>query len=473
MNPRLQDFGDVLKRYGAVFRHTWQHRVEMESISRLPYEAEFLPAVLALQETPVSPVPRLAIWMLVSFSTLALLWSIFGCIDVVAIAQGKVIPNDHSKIIQPFETATVKAIHVTDGQTVKRGETLIELDAVTAIADKNRILGDITVARLLVARGQAMLISVKSGKAPNLNRLADINAVLFEEAESLLFAQHGEYVAKLKRIEAESLKREAEIHSTQALINKLEQTLPIVEKRTLDYRNLASRHFVSMHDVLEQEQSRIERQGDLASQRSRLNEIKTALQEVQAQRQEIIAGTLRVSLDSIAEGQQKIASLEQELLKANTKSGLMRLTSPVAGTVQQLSVYTEGGVVTPAQPLMVVVPSDAMVEVEAFIENKDIGFIKPNQDAEVKVETFQYTKYGTIDANVTSVSHDAISDEKRGLIYSMRVRMKRSGIRVEDSVVNLTPGMAVTVEIKTGKRRLIDFFLSPLLTYNHESLRER
>jgi len=473
MSPRLQAYGDVLKRYGAVFRHSWQHRVEMESINRLPYEAKFLPAVLALQETPVSPGYRLAIWLLVSFSALALIWSIFGCIDVVATAQGKIIPNDHSKIIQPFETATVKAIHITDGQTVKRGEILIELDAVTAIAEKNRILGDLTVARLLVARSQAMLMTVKNRKAPNLERHADINADLFEEAESLLFAQHEEYMAKLKRIEAEAFKRKAEIHSTQTLVNKLEQTLPIIEKRTMDYRNLASRHFVSKHDFLEQEQSRIEQQADLANQRSRLNEIKAALQEVQAQRQEIIAETQRVSLDSIAEGQQKIASLEQELLKANTKSGMMQLTSPVAGTVQQLGVYTVGGVVTPAQPLMVIVPSDSMVEVEAFIENKDIGFIKPNQDAEVKIETFQYTKYGTIDAHVASVSHDAISDEKRGLIYSMRVKMKRSSIMVEDSVVNLTPGMAVTVEIKTGKRRLIEFFLSPLLTYNHDSMRER
>jgi hemolysin D len=151
----------------------------------------------------------------------------------------------------------------------------------------------------------------------------------------------------------------------------------------------------------------------------------------------------------------------------------MQLTSPVDGTVQQLAVHTIGGVVTPAQPLMMIVPRDNPLEVEAFIENKDIGFVRPGQEAQVKVETFQYTKYGTIEAKVTSVSLDAINDEKRGLIYSTRVKMARSALRVEGTEVDLSPGMAVSVEIKTGKRRLIEYFLSPLIQHAGESLRER
>lgn len=151
----------------------------------------------------------------------------------------------------------------------------------------------------------------------------------------------------------------------------------------------------------------------------------------------------------------------------------MRLTSPVDVTVQQLIVHTIGGVVTPAQPVMVIVPRDKALEVEAFVENKDIGFVKPNQDAEVKIETFQYTKYGTVHARVTSVSHDAINDDKRGLIYSIRVKMEKAAIDVDGTWVRLSPGMAVSVEIKTGKRRVIEYFLSPLLQHAAESLRER
>ncbi len=194
---------------------------------------------------------------------------------------------------------------------------------------------------------------------------------------------------------------------------------------------------------------------------------------MRGQRAELTAELRRATLDSISEGQRKAAALEQELLKADTRGKLMKLTSPVDGTVQQLAVHTEGGVMTPAQPLMMIVPRDDVLEVEAFLDNKDIGFVKAGQEAEVKIETFQYTKYGTIHARVMSVSHDAINDEKRGLIYSTRVKMDKSAILVDGTEVNLSPGMAVSVEIKTDKRRVIEYFLSPLMQHASESLQER
>jgi hemolysin D len=473
MTPQLRALSDLLKRYGAAFKQAWQHRAEMETTHRLPYEAQFLPAALSLQETPVSPAPRVAMWMIITFAVLALLWAVFGRIDVVATAQGKVVPNDRSKTIQPFETATVKAIHVADGQSVKAGEVLIELDATTALADKQRISVDLAVARLQVARGKAMLTVIENGKAPNLPRPVEVSEAMFREAERLLQGQYGEYMAKQGRIEAAIAQRKAELRSTQELVRKLVQTVPIARQREQDLGSLVGEHFVTQHDYLDREQVRIEQEADLANQRSRVKEIEAALREARGQAAAMTAETRRVSLDSITEGQQKAATLEQEYLKADLRSKLMLLTSPVEGTVQQLAVFTVGGVVTPAQPVMVIVPHDNPLEVEAFIENKDIGFVKPNQDAEVKVETFQYTKYGTIHAKVASVSHDAINDEKRGLIYSTRVKMDQSTINVDGIDVNLSPGMAVSVEIKTGKRRVIEYFLNPLLQYGHESLRER
>lgn len=151
----------------------------------------------------------------------------------------------------------------------------------------------------------------------------------------------------------------------------------------------------------------------------------------------------------------------------------MTLTAPVDGTVQQLAVHTVGGVVTPAQPLMMIVPKDNMIEVEAYVENKDIGFVNPGQAAVVKIETFPLTKYGTIEAKVTHVSNDAVNDEKRGLIFPARVNLARSTIQVENKTVNLSPGMAVTVEVKIAQRRVVEYFLSPLMQYKDESLRER
>jgi len=151
----------------------------------------------------------------------------------------------------------------------------------------------------------------------------------------------------------------------------------------------------------------------------------------------------------------------------------MRLTAPIAGYIQQLSVHTIGGVVTAAQTLMVIVPIDNAIEAEVWLENKDVGFVNPGQEATVKIETFPYSRYGTIKGSVQTVSSDAVSDEKKGLIFHSQIALAKNSIQIENKTVNLSPGMAVTVEIKTGKRRLIEYFLSPLIQYTSESLKER
>lgn len=473
MRVHLQALMDLIKRYRGAFQHAWQHRTEMAPTPRLPHEAQFLPAALSLQETPVSPAPRVAMWLLIGFMFIALLWAVFGRMDVVATAQGKIVPNDRTKTIQSFETASVKAIHVSDGQRVRAGDVLVELDATTAQADTERVVGEQAVALLQLARGQALLEALPSGQAPRLTRPDGADDARYFEAQRLLAGQYAEYTARLSRISADTARREAELRSTQALVRKLEQTLPIAQQRAQDFKSLVEQNFVSRHGYLEREQVRIEQEADLANQRSRLREMDAGLREVQGQRQALLAETRRTALDSTSEAQQRLDALAQDWKKADSRGRLMRLTSPVDGTVQQLAVHTQGGVVTEAQPLMVIVPSDNPLEVEALFENKDIGFVKAGQEAVVKIETFQYTKYGTIDAEVATVSHDAINDEKRGLIYSSRVRMAKTALMVDGTEVGLSPGMAVTVEVKTGRRRVIEYFLAPLLQHTSESLRER
>ena len=473
MRLRLQSIADFSRRYGDAFRCAWQQRARMAPAKRLPHEAQFLPAALSLQDTPVSPAPRAAMWMLIAFAALALLWASVGHIDVVATAHGKVVPNDRSKTIQLLDAATVKAIHVTDGQQVKAGDVLIELDTTAAQADQVRVRGDLAVARLQAARGQALLAALDGRRKLTLARPAQVDDAQFAEAQRMLAGQMAGHSARQNRIDAEAARREAELRSAQALVRKLEQTLPIARERAQDFKHLVDQNFVSRHGYLEREQARIEQESDLANLRSRLKEIEATLREVRGQTAELMADTRRTSLDSITDGQQKAAALAQDLLKADARGKLLRLASPVDGTVRQLIVHTVGGVVTPAQPLMVIVPQDKALEVEAFLENKDIGFVWPNQEAEVKIETFQYTRYGTVHARVTSVSPDAINDEKRGLIYATRVQLDKSTLNVDGTPVSLSPGMAVSVEIKTGKRRVIDYFLSPLMRHASESLRER
>lgn len=470
---KLHALADLFKRYARVFRQAWSQRRELDTPGLHAHEAQFLPAALALRDTPVHPAPRIALWLIMAFALIALLWASFGRIDVVATAAGKIIPNDRTKIIQPVETAVVKAIHVRDGQQVNPGQVLVELDATQVTADTERLNSEALTARLEEARAAAMLSALASGKPPRMGNMDGADSARLLTEQSQVSGQYLEYEARQSQLQAEIERRQAELQATRELVTKLEQTAPIARKRAEDYKKLVKENFISEHGYLEREQARIELEQDLAGSRAKLAEIRAALVEAQRQQNTLAAETRRLLLDQRSLAAQKAASLEQEHIKAEQRGRLMNLTAPVAGTVQQLAVHTVGGVVTPAQPLMVIVPRDNVLEVEAWLLNKDIGFVNAGQQAEVKVETFLFTKYGTLPGKVTQVSSDAIQDEKLGLVYSTRVKLAKDTLQVENKTVRLTPGMAVTVEVKTGTRRVIEYFLSPLMQYGQESFRER
>ncbi|HET6720910.1 MAG TPA: HlyD family type I secretion periplasmic adaptor subunit, partial [Rhodocyclaceae bacterium] len=361
---RLAATSDLLKRYGAVFRHAWQHRRQLDAKPRLPHEAQFLPAALELQETPVSPAPRIAMWLIISFAAIALVWAFFGRIDVVATAQGKIVPNDRSKTIQPLETGVVKAIHVSDGQHVKAGDILLELDATSADADRTRFGNDAVSARAQAARAKALLAAL-DGKSPQLPTIAGADVARQAQEQRLVLGQWQEVQAKLARIDADVARREAERASTQEIVRKLEQTAPLARQRAQDFKDLVDKNYMSKHNYLDRERIRIEQEGDLATQQGRLKELDAAIAEGRSQLNALRAETRRIALDSLSDAEQKSVSFGQEQIKADSRGRQMTLTAPVSGTVQQLAVHTVGGVVTPAQALLVIVPSDNPLEVEA------------------------------------------------------------------------------------------------------------
>jgi len=469
----LLAFGDLLRRYGRALRLAWGARAALAPPRRLPHELQFLPAAQSLQETPLSPAPHVAIGLLLGFALLAVTWACFGRLDIVAVAPGKVVPAEGSKLVQSLEPGTVRAIRVTEGQAVRAGDLLIELDLTATQADLDRTEGDLAAARLQVARGQALLDALAGGRDAPLPRPPSVSDSAFDEARRMLAGQVGEHRARLARLDAEMAQREASRRSTLESVHKLEQTVPLARQRAADLKDLVERNFVSRHGYLDREQARIEQEADLAALTSRVAEVDASLLQSRRQREQLVAEAQRGALDAITAAQQKVAALEQELRKAASRRDAQRLLAPVDGTVQQLAVHTVGGVVTAAQPLMLVVPRDMPLEVEALIENRDVGFIAPGQPAEVKVETFPYTRYGVLHARVASVSSDAINDEKRGLVYSTRVRLDKSTIVVDGRTVPLSAGMAVTAEVKIGTRRVIDFLLSPLIEHASESMRER
>ncbi len=465
----------LLHRYRSVWRQAWRHRQAMDAPPRLNHEVQFLPAALALQEQPVHPAPRYIQWTLMAFAALALLWACIGEIDVVATASGKIVPSGKSKIVQPSEVAVVKAIHVRDGQTVKTGELLVELDAQITGADVERLKSDLLAAQVDSARAGALLEAIQSRREPPslAERLPQASTEQQLAAQRWLQGQYLELRSTLDQVEAEIEQRAAEIRAARANVASLQQTLPITRELAADYRNLLERKFISKHAWLEKEQQRLDQERELAVQQVRIAELNAAKKAAESRHAGALAQTRRAMLDLQHESEQRAAALTQELKKAEQRNRLMALTAPVDGTVQQLAIHTQGGVVTEAQPLMVIVPSDAPVEVEAMLENKDIGFVRPGQEVEIKVETFTFTKYGVVHGVVVSISNDAIEDEKLGLVYGARIRLKENSIQVGENRIALSPGMAVRAEVKTDKRKVIDYFLSPLQQHADESLQER
>jgi hemolysin D len=293
------------------------------------------------------------------------------------------------------------------------------------------------------------------------------------ELDEQLQAEWLDISAKLARLGAEHARRQAEIATVRELIAKLEATLPIAKAREADFKSLTDQGFISAHAGQDRTRERIEQERDLATQQARLVEAQSTLTESDQTRIAYTAEALRLLSERHTQANLKRQQLIQELGKNEQRSRLTQLTAAVAGTVQQVAVHTEGGVVTPAQVLMIIVPKDAEVTAEVTVDNKDIGFVNAGDAAQIKLETFPFTRYGTIDARVKSVTADAVNDEKKGAIFPATLTLGKATIDIDGKRINLSPGMNVTAEIKTGKRRVIEYLLSPVQRAMKESLGER
>ncbi len=487
-----------MTNFFELLREAWRERGKLGDGSKHQSLSEFMPAALELQETPPNPLVRWLAWTLITLFILTLLWAIFGKVDVVASAEGKIIPGSRVKQIQPLDKGVIKAIHVKEGQYVKEGDPLIELDRTITAADQARMQQELHNASLNLASSEALQALIadqqhndqqpqksqqknsqhkKPVAASELALVVDEKLTL-SASEILLhqqktWEQWQQYQAQLSSLHSALTKAQSEKIANLETIKKLEQTLPMVTKRATALHSLYQKNMASEAEYLELEQQRIERTQDLAAQQQIQQQLIAAINEAQQQINALKADTSSKLLAQIADSRNQIATITEELVKARDMNDKQILYAPVSGYVQQLAVNTIGGVVTEAQQLMIVVPEEENLEVQVMLGNQDIGFVQSDMPAEIKIHTFPFTKYGLIDATVTHISDDAILDEKLGLVFAMHLKMHKSTIRVEAKDVKLIPGMAVTAEVKTTQRRVIEYFLSPLLRYKQESIRER
>ena len=454
-------------------------------------ELAFLPAALEIVETPPSPTGRTIAATIILLFCVALAWASIGTIDIVASAPGKVLPTGRTKVIQAFETGVVRTIHVRDGQRVKSGEPLIELDATINAAERDHLKSDLVAANLEIARLHAALSEADDPLA-SFHPPEGASPSLIAMQQQYLTSQVAEHRAKLKALDGQKAEKEAEVATIAATIKKLEATIPIVQQRVSVRQSL--KEFGTKLAYLETLQLLTEQQEDRKVQTAHLHEAEAAVAALADTRAQTVEEYRRSRYAELAEAERKAAGISEDLIKAEQRTKLQLLTAPVDGVVQQLAIHTVGGVVTPAQALLAVVPAESHLEIEAMVSNRDIGFVHAGQAAEIKVDTFNFTRYGLLHGRVLSVSQDAVvrdrqqersddrglgtqndTSEPKGqeLNYSARISLDRTQMQIDDRMVNLSPGMAVTVEIKTGSRTMLSYLLSPLLRYRQETLRER
>lgn len=455
-------------------------------------ERAFLPAALEIVETPASPTIRITQLAIAAVCAAALVWSWIGRVDIIATAPGKIVSLARTKLVQPEQLGVVRSILVADGEHVRKGQALIALDSTTALADRARARKAETQAHLDIARLKA-LAGLTEGNP--FAGVAVRNPAELAAAESRLLAERAAEAARLAAAAADLAGKTANLAGVTSTIRKIEAELPLLQGQA-DIRARSMQHgFGSRLQYLETEQQFKALDSDLAVERDHLAEATAAVQSAQKARARIVADFTSSVYGQLADAERHLAAATDTLAKADRALQLTKLVAPVSGTVQDLAVHTSGAVVTPAQQLLSIVPDTGGLAVDAVVENRDRGFVRPGQAAVIKITTFPFTRYGLLHGTVQRVATDAVLIEPPGagsgvgsvsasaspaaltaptrLVYTARVSLDRTEMDIDGRNVALLPGMAVTVEVKTGRRRVLDYLLAPLSQALHDSLHER
>lgn len=433
-------------------------------------EFEFLPAALEVLESPPAPFGRIIAFTISAFFVQAIVWAWIGTVDVVATMQGQTIPTGKVKYVQPLEPGLVRAIHVEEGQFVNKGDLLIELDPTESVANIDTLYINLSQAKLSAASSKALL-----GSNPTNFFVAPkgVDLDLITNAKNLIREEHARYQASLSAIKSETDRANAAIRSADIQREKLKNIIPLLQDRLEVQEELLKKGITHKPVVLALKQELFEQNAALGDTAESKAQNKASIETLKAREAEIKAAYNTEAGKKLRDSLKQIAILDQDLKKELQRREYRKLRAPASGLVHQLSINTIGAVVNSADRLMTIVPRDAPLVIEAIILNKDIGFVEKEQIVEIKFEAFPFTRYGTITGKLYSVSDDAIIHEKYGPIYKAKVNLDRQQITINGKQVNLAPGMTATVEVKTGTRKILEFFLSPLLRYRDEAIRER
>lgn len=435
-------------------------------------DAAFLPAALEVIERPVSPTARMTGRVLVAGVAGIAAWLVFGKTEVVASATGQIVPIEQTQLVQPAEAGVVRRILVHDGDHVVKGQPLVLLDPTVSTAEAVQAAKTYEAAAYDFARARAV-IDALDGKqfhvaAPDGTDPASLNGQQ-ELARARLSAARASIVAAA----ANGAVAQADIAAARSEVTKLDKSLPLLNQQLDANEQLLAKGYVSKLKVLDIRRQQISESGAREAALVAIRRAAATKGSATTTASKAVADVRAELFDELVKADSDKRLRHEEMVKAEAHSGFQALRAPVTGTVGQLALHTEGGVVEAAKPIMTVVPSDGKLVAEVKLLNRDAGFVRVGQDVSVKIDAFPFSRYGTVSGHVLSISPDAVSDDKLGPVYMIRVRLDRTQIRVGDRPTRLVPGMTATADIITGRRSYFSYLTSPVAEAGGSALRER
>ncbi|MCL2345075.1 MAG: HlyD family type I secretion periplasmic adaptor subunit [Desulfobulbus sp.] len=438
----------------------------------------FYPPLISLQQRAPHPQGRRVLWALFALLVFLLAWALLGRLDIVAVADGKLVPASYLKIVQPSEAGIVKAILVREGDKVRAGQVLMRMDTLITEADLESITTEETRKRLALARIDAEL----SGQP--FHPEIEAPAALIRETSAQYQANRDALAAALAEERSRLGKAKQELAAARQQKTRLVAVLPYYQDQDNAYQKLVKAGFAGVLLGGDKRRERIEKEQELATQEHLIASAQAGIEQSEKKLRQIEADYRRQLHAERHEEQSQLDKLDKELEKMQHRRELMELKAPQDGIIKDLATHTAGTVVQPGTVLASLVPQDEPLRVEVWVSNEDIGFVRPGQPVKLKFAAYPFQKYGMGHGVVDYVSADAQSEEEvrdsgsqagrqRPLRYKALVAMDASALEMEQIRYPLSVGMQTTAEILLGDRTVAEYLLSPVQKAWHEAGRER
>lgn len=416
---------------------------------------EFLPIIAEIEEEPLNPLGRTTFWIIIALIFCTILWLFFGKVDIVVTARGKIIPDGEIKIIQPLETGVVKNILVKEGDYVRKEQVLVKLDTSTTKPELDAIGKNLSYVQSENKRLNA-LANNQNYETDNLTQQE-----LFKSSIEDLRNQ-----LKAKRMEANQISEQ--IHSAQAEKNNYSKLLALNLEKEQRMNNVID--IIAYNELEKVKMENMNYRTNISTLNSRISELIHQRNKITQEANYIKSNFKTQLLTQLTERELKEISLESDIEQIKFRNQKRIITSPVDGYVNTMLIHTIGGVVTPAKELLTIVPVNTPLCAKATVLNKDVGFVKEGMPVQIKIDTFDFQKYGMLEGVVTKISKDSIEDEKQGLVYDVFITPNTKSLNIDGNMQEISTGMGLTAEIKTGKRRIIEFFIYPIIKYWSEAV---